>query len=75
MAKHRSSVYTVVREMDDNYCGEGEAVYVFSALIGTYATLQRAEEVMGSSAQAFRDAGAADGVYKFSTQITTFYDE
>lgn len=77
MARHRSSVFTVVREEVDYYEHKGETVklYLFSAIIGTYLTLQRAEEIAGKSAQEFKDAGVPDGVYRFSTQIGTYYEE
>lgn len=75
MPKHRQSVFTVIREVCIEEGNEGEAEYKFSAAIGTYQSLNRAEEVVGLSAQAFRDAGVPDGVYRFNVQVNTYYDE
>jgi hypothetical protein len=72
MPKHRGTVYTVVRE---EWKEDMEGAYVFSALIGTYTTLMRAEEVKGASAQALRDAGADYDDYQFTVHPVTFYDE
>lgn len=75
MAKHRGSVYTVIREQFYGMTVNEEKIYIFSAVVGTYATLDRAEEIVGISVQFFRDAGVPDGVHRFSTQINTYYDE
>jgi hypothetical protein len=78
MAKHRSSVFTVVREEYKEPSVDLPVLYrswQFSAIVGTYLSLQRAEEVAGASAQAFADAGVPTGTYRFSTLINTYYDE
>jgi hypothetical protein len=78
VAKHRGSVFTVVREEKNWYEGaydEAQAKYVFSSVIGTYLSLERAEEVVGASQQAFRDAGVSDDNYRFSVKVNTYYDE
>jgi hypothetical protein len=74
MPKHRSSVYTVVREEQVTVPHEYEG-YRFSAIIGTYTTHMRAEEVVGASAQVLLDAGAEPDEYRFSVMASTFYDE
>lgn len=77
--KHRQTVFTVIREElvggeIEQFEGEDEG-YTFSAAIGTYHSLNRAEEVVGLSAQALRDAGVPDGLYRFSLKVNTYYDE
>lgn len=71
MPKHRSTCFTVVREEYEPHVH----YWFFSAVIGTYQSLNRAEEVVGVSAQAFRDAGVPDGVYRFSVKVNNYYDE
>lgn len=58
--------------MDGN---DGELEYQFSAIIGVYLSLQRADEVAASAAQVLREAGASDSDYRFSVKVTTYYDE
>lgn len=72
MPKHRGSVYTVVREERTVY---GNDLYGQPSIIGVYATLQRADEVADGSAQHLRDLGAEDGDYRFTVQVSTYYDE
>lgn len=72
MPKHRSTLYTVVREVF--FMGDG--AWVFSALVGIYSTLIRAEEMAGSSMQALNDVNPhAESYYRFTVVPTTFYDE
>lgn len=71
MAKHRSSVFTVVREVLDDDTGG----YTFSAVVGVYLTLQRAEEVSAGCLQTFLDAGVPKDRYWFNVEATTYYDE
>lgn len=77
MAKHRGSVFTVVRErfVWRGPIQDAQNWYEFSAVIGTYLSLQRAEEVVGASQQAFRDAGVGDDEYRFTVKVNTYYDE
>lgn len=74
MLKHRYNCFTVVREEFVEVPHEYEG-WKFSAIVGTYQSLNRAEEVVGVSAQAFRDAGVADGMYQFNVKVNTYYDE
>lgn len=70
MPVHRSSAFVVVRE-------EWEPIvkyWYFSAIVGVYHSIQRAEEIAGSSAQALRDAGAPLGYYRFTVKASTYYD-
>jgi hypothetical protein len=89
MPKHRSTVYTVVREKsyiphDENrrFANVEDLIkdlereyWEFSAIIGTYATINRAEEVMGACAQGMRDEGFTDEEFRFSVKASTWYDE
>lgn len=77
MAKHRSNVFTVVREECTDEIGDYYLTpsYTFSTVIGTYLTLQRAEEIAATAAQVFKDAGLLDYEYRFSVRINTYYDE
>lgn len=74
MPKHRSNVFTVVRERQYGVTVDEDKVYELSAIIGTYATLMRAEEVAGAAQQVFKEGGGEDE-YKFSVRINTWYDE
>lgn len=74
MAKHRSSVFTVVREAWKEHL-RTDGHFTFDAIIGTYFSLTRAEEVAGAAKQSFKDAGVPDGLYRFSVAINTYYDE
>ena len=71
MAKHRYSVYTVIRERKNMH----RDVYEFDAVIGTYATHMRADEVSAAMAQGILDGGALPGEFKFSVKVSTWYDE
>lgn len=77
MAKHRSTIYSVVRERHE---GVGDpphtwdSWYEFDAVCATTATLMRAEELAAAYAQQFKDLGNAD-YYRFTVHPTTFYDE
>lgn len=71
MAKHRGTVYAVVRVDDPNIVVSNPRPR--PVLIGVYLTLQRAEEIQGRSAQQFKDMGI--GGFKFEVQPTTYYDE
>ena len=71
MPKHRSTVYTVIREQACMSVSGWE----FSCLIGTYATINRAEEVAGACMQGMRDEGFTDDEFRFSVKASTWYDE
>lgn len=71
MPKNRSTLYTVVRENLDQVQG----CYKYSALVGTYITFRRAEEIAAVSHQAFIDSGADPSWFQFSVHPVTFYDE
>ncbi len=71
--KNRPTLYAVVRENQETLTGLGH--YTFSALIGTYVTLSRAEEVAAASHQAFIDIGADPSWTNFTVHPVTFYDE
>jgi hypothetical protein len=72
VAKHRSSVFAVVRERDFGFL---EEAFEFEAIIGAYLTLARAEEVAEASLQEMKDKGMQDGEFKFYVAATTYYDE
>lgn len=80
MPKHRSTVYTVVREKVDEWegsFGDTESAWVFDALIGTYVTISRAEEIAAATIQHYVDAGMNEGSpeYRCTVKPSTFYDE
>lgn len=68
MAKHRGTVYAVVRQTADGYFPPHRPV-----LIGVYFSLERAEEIQGRSAQQFKEMNIEG--FKFEVQPTTYYDE
>jgi hypothetical protein len=71
MPKHRGSIYVVMRESYDDHI----EAWVEPAIIGTYATIMRAEEVAGIFQQAMVDAGYPYDGFRFSVKVTTYYDE
>lgn len=72
MAKHRNTIYSVVREVaEDLY---GLITWNFDAVCATTATLMRAEELASAYHQKFKDLGAGTD-YRFTVHPTTFYDE
>lgn len=75
MPKHRSSVYTVVREKWQEIVPKVEGEYIFDGIVGTYLTPQRADEIAAASTQQFLDAGMVDDEYHFSVSVSTYYDE
>ncbi len=70
MPKHRSTVYTVVREQQSV-----PNRWEFSCLIGTYVTDNRAEEVAGAMMQGMRDNGYTDDEFRFTVNPSTWYEE
>lgn len=74
LPRHRSTCYTVVREF---FLGIGEPVWTFSGLVGTYVSLNRAEEVAAATIQHYIDAGmdVANAEYRCTVKPSTFYDE
>jgi hypothetical protein len=79
MPKHRSTVYTVVREKAHTVKAAQyvafQAPWEFSCIVGTYATISRAEEVAGACMQGMRDEGFTDDEFRFSVKASTWYDE
>lgn len=67
MAKHRSTIYTVVRI---NKTNPEEQI-----LIGAYATITRAEEVAEGAIQKLKDTGVPDGYFECFVKPVTYYDE
>jgi hypothetical protein len=63
-------VFAVIRE---SYA-DGEK-WTFSGITGVYVTLDRAEEVAGSSLQNMLENGFTRNEVKFTVRPTTFYDE
>jgi hypothetical protein len=79
MPRNRSTLYTVVRERhyligDDTY-EDLEDAWAFDALVGTYITVTRAEEIAGASMQEFIDKGFTNTDFRFTVKPVTFYDE
>lgn len=75
MAKHRGTVYAVIRERragSEDYDWDG---YAFSAITGVYATLQKAEEMAAVGTQALLDAAVNEYDFRFSVKPTAYYDE
>jgi len=72
MPKHRGITYAVVRQQDTSSASEFDSRYK-PVIIGTYATIMRAEEIAGRSAQTLRDLGVTG--FTFEVQPTTWYDE
>lgn len=68
-------MYAVVRESFDALNAWCHGYWVFSAIIGTYATLTRAEEVAGASKQALLDNGVDEDDFRFTVKPVTYYDE
>lgn len=75
MPKHRGTVYTVIRERRVWPRPGIVNVYEFSAVVGTYATVMRAEEVAGAMLQGIIDGGALPGEFIFSVKASTWYSE
>jgi hypothetical protein len=82
MPKHRSTCYTVVRERyvyvgGDEAFGDQVYTWVFDALVGTYVTITRAEEVAAATIQHYIDAGMDESSpeYRCSVKPSTFYEE
>lgn len=75
MPKNRSTLYTVVREELRESRGRSDNAYSISAIVGTFVTLRRAEEVAAGGHQTFIDAGADEDQFIFTVHPTTFYDE
>lgn len=75
MPRNRSTVYNVVRE-EKQWEHKNES-WAFGAITGTYATIQRAEEVAGASLQAlvdrFGDQARRD--FRYTVKPSTWYDE
>lgn len=82
LPKHRSTCYTVVREKCDKVEVPGAydeyyGSWSFDALVGTYVTIMRAEEVAAATIQHYIDAGMdeANPEYRCTVKPVTFYDE
>lgn len=74
MAKHRSTIFTVVREQYKYFPGANGS-YTFSTICGSYASIDKAYEEVGVCEQAFKDAGILKDDYRFSVHTNTYYDE
>lgn len=70
MAKHRGSVFTVVREEWNIRANN----FLFSAVIGVYHGLNRAEEIAAKCQQEMVDHGVGE-LFRFQVQVSTYYDE
>lgn len=75
MAKHRSSVFTVVRECvigrDED---DDSKLFGQPSVVGVYFSLNRAEEIAARFAQEMVDSGFYHE-FRFSVQVSTYYDE
>ena len=71
MAKHRGTVYSVVRSVraDDSE----ETLLVNSTVIGVFLTAERADEVKAGSEQRMKEYGFDE--FQFEVQASTYYDE
>jgi hypothetical protein len=78
MPKHRGTVFTVVREnrIIENIATGTLETWVFGGIVGTYASIHRADEVAAASHQHVRDQfpGIADD-FRFTVKPSTWYDE
>lgn len=72
MPKHRSTVYTVVRNAFTE-SGWGQSIMDHSTIVGTYLTHDRADEVRAAYQQEMKDRGI-DDIY-FEVQASTWYEE
>lgn len=74
MPVHRSSAFVVVRE-ERSDSTDTTSDFIFSAIVGVYQSIQRADEIVGASAQALKEAGAPDDVFRFTVRASNYYDE
>jgi hypothetical protein len=80
MPKHRSTVYTVVREkleITEGSYGDFAGDWQLDGLVGTYASLTRADEIAAKTIQEYLDRGMDkdDPEYRCTVKPSTWYDE
>ena len=70
MAKHRSTLFAVVRKIHNG------TAFEYSGLIGVYLTLDRAEEIKDSSIQQLKDQFPHISIdFEFEVSPVTYYEE
>jgi hypothetical protein len=72
MAKHRGTVFAVVRVAEfvmDNH----EVAYTSATVLGVYLTAERADEIKAGYEQQMKDYGFDE--FQFEVQASTYYDE
>lgn len=74
MPKHRSTLFTVLRtqKLDPEFHDDGTE-WVSPTLIGSFYSLEGAEQQSGKYQQEMKEKGF-DGFFKFEVQSVTYYD-